>query len=178
MGNQSIRTKTRFLQWRWGAPLIRFQELDRDWLSSGRCQTSLIPKHCRMQVCRLTTMRETGNPGDSSNRLKMLTVCSLKWRHGTDSTGVRGNGYKLGLMAGELLASLAGQSSLFDFYKLLQPGTTWQEAFGAAFGMTVEEFYELFEKTPRRRVPRGRGSVDPRLTRPKLDRQVTEYPQC
>ena len=49
-------------------------------------------------------------------------------------------------MAAELLASRTGEPSLFHFYSMTQPGTTWQEAFQAVFGMTVEEFYELFEE--------------------------------
>ena len=43
------------------------------------------------------------------------------------------------------MASLAGESALFRYFTLLQPGTTWQEAFHGAFGMTVDEFYELFK---------------------------------
>ena len=50
-----------------------------------------------------------------------------------------------GKWAAELLASLAGESALFRYHTLLQPGTTWQEAFHGAYGMTVDEFYELFE---------------------------------
>ncbi len=50
-----------------------------------------------------------------------------------------------GKWAAELLASLAGESALFRYFTLLQPGTTWQEAFHGAFGMTVDEFYELFK---------------------------------
>jgi hypothetical protein len=49
-------------------------------------------------------------------------------------------------MAAELLAARAGQRALFDYYRLLQPGTTWQTAFETAFGMTVEEFYAVFEE--------------------------------
>jgi hypothetical protein len=29
---------------------------------------------------------------------------------------------------------------------LQQPGATWQEAFNTAFGMTIAEFYVLFEE--------------------------------
>ena len=50
------------------------------------------------------------------------------------------------VLAAELLASYAGESALIEYFALLQPGTTWQEAFEAAFGVTVEEFYELFEE--------------------------------
>ena len=54
-------------------------------------------------------------------------------------------GDRYGKWAAELLASLAGESALFRYPTLLQPGTDWQEAFQEAFGMTVDEFYELFE---------------------------------
>ena len=53
--------------------------------------------------------------------------------------------YSLFMLAAELLASFAGEGALFRYFVLLQPGTVWQQAFDAAFGMTVEEFYELFE---------------------------------
>ena len=63
----------------------------------------------------------------------------------TDITEARGSTYSLFLLAAELLASYAGERALIDYYVLLQPGTTWQQAFESAFGMTVEEFYVLFE---------------------------------
>ena len=49
-------------------------------------------------------------------------------------------------MASELLAAKAGEEALISFWTLLGPDTPWREAFEAAFGMTVEEFYPLFEE--------------------------------
>ncbi len=63
----------------------------------------------------------------------------------TGFQGVRGNESKISLIAAELLSAHAGRSALLDFHSLLQPGTTWQESFQAAFGMTVGEFYGLCE---------------------------------
>ena len=60
--------------------------------------------------------------------------------------GLKGYSYDLPLLGAELLASYAGEDALLRFYMLQRPGTTWQEAFQGAFGMTVEEFYELFEE--------------------------------
>ncbi len=60
--------------------------------------------------------------------------------------GLKGYGYDLPLLGAELLASYAGEDALLRFYMLQRPGTTWQEAFETAFGMTVEEFYGLFEE--------------------------------
>ena len=54
-------------------------------------------------------------------------------------------GHRVGLLAAELLSSYSGQSSLVRYFAFLQPGTPWQEAFEAAFGVTVEEFYDRFE---------------------------------
>ena len=54
--------------------------------------------------------------------------------------------YRYAAMAAELLASLAGESSLIKYYTNLTIGTTWQKEFQRTFGMTVDEFYELFEE--------------------------------
>ncbi len=66
---------------------------------------------------------------------------------GTVASRTPGVGYyPYFLLAGELLASYAGEKALIHYYTLTQPGITWQEAFEAAFGMTVWDFYELFEE--------------------------------
>ena len=64
------------------------------------------------------------------------------------ATGFRGvrSPYKYAAMAGELLASLAGESSLIRYYANLKIGTTWQKEFQRTFGMTVDKFYDLFEE--------------------------------
>ena len=54
--------------------------------------------------------------------------------------------YDMAAMASELLAAKAGEEALISFWELLGPDTPWQEAFEAVFGMTVEEFYPLFEE--------------------------------
>ena len=59
--------------------------------------------------------------------------------------GVPGK-YKHFLLAAELLASYVGEEAPLRFHMLQQPGITWQKAFKEAFGMTVEEFYVLFEE--------------------------------
>ena len=60
--------------------------------------------------------------------------------------GLQGQGYHLPAMAVELLASIAGEKALVDFYLLQQPGTTWEWAFEEAFGMKVGKFYDIFEQ--------------------------------
>ena len=60
-------------------------------------------------------------------------------------TGHRDVTYTYFLLAAELLASVAGEESLIRFLEIQGIMDNWREAFEAAFGMTVEEFYELFE---------------------------------
>ena len=59
--------------------------------------------------------------------------------------GVSG-AYNHFLIAAEFLAKNSGESNLLDFYRLQNKNTTWQEAFEKAFGMTVTQFYDLFEE--------------------------------
>ena len=89
--------------------------------------------------------------------------------------------YKYSLLAAELLASYAGEEGLIHYYKLTQPGTTWQAAFKAAFGMTVEEFYELFEEHravgfPKMHIPTLQATMPgaPSYVRWEIGDEVTE----
>ena len=54
--------------------------------------------------------------------------------------------FDVAVMAAELLAQHAGEGSLITYWALLGPETPWQKAFQTAFGMTVEEFYSIFEE--------------------------------
>ena len=54
--------------------------------------------------------------------------------------------YPYSALAAELLANHAGHAVLMRFFHPQEPGTTWREAFQIAFGMTVEEFYIMFEE--------------------------------
>ena len=64
--------------------------------------------------------------------------------------------YSFGLVAADLLVERTGKSALIDFYRALAPGgagpggrwetrPTIRSAFVAAFGLTLDEFYEEFE---------------------------------
>ena len=50
------------------------------------------------------------------------------------------------VLALELLAARAGERSLIHFYSLLGPETTWRQAFQTAFGMSIDEFYQLLDE--------------------------------
>ena len=52
----------------------------------------------------------------------------------------------LGFLAVELLAELAGEAALFDYYRRLPDSESWEEAFEGAFGMAVVDFYRAFEE--------------------------------
>ena len=79
-------------------------------------------------------------------------------------------------MAAEPLAAHAGQSAMLDFYSLLQPGTTWQQAFQTAFGMTVNEFYQLFEAHRAAGFPMMTLPVERPPGQPKLAPHPTSTP--
>ena len=50
------------------------------------------------------------------------------------------------LIAVELLAKNSGESNLLEYHALQNSKTTWQKAFEKSFGMTVTQFYDLFEE--------------------------------
>ena len=64
------------------------------------------------------------------------------------------SGYRYSMLAVEFLASLAGQSSLIDYYESLEEGTTWQDGFKNTFGMSVNDFYDRFEEHKENGFPR------------------------
>ena len=53
--------------------------------------------------------------------------------------------YHLGFLAAEWLVNHADEPSLLEFYRQLPSSGSWEEAFAAAFGLTIDEFYEAFE---------------------------------
>ncbi len=55
-------------------------------------------------------------------------------------------GRNYGFLGMELLAEQTGIESIFAYFASLRTGITWQEAFRTAFGMTIQEFYRLFEE--------------------------------
>lgn len=55
-------------------------------------------------------------------------------------------GYGLGALAVSLLAeNYGGLSALTRYYRSIEPGTTWEEAFENTFGISIEDFYQEFE---------------------------------
>lgn len=54
--------------------------------------------------------------------------------------------YRLGAVAVDLLISRSGQQSLLNYWGLFARGAYWKNAFGSAFGMTVESFYAEYDR--------------------------------
>ena len=78
-------------------------------------------------------------------------------------------GYQLSTMAVELLAAHAGEKAVINYWKLLGPGTTWQDAFEAAFGMTPAQFYPKFAQ--------HRATGFPELDLPSIAPSIEDLPQ-
>ena len=54
--------------------------------------------------------------------------------------------YICGALAIELLASIVGQRHIVDFYTMRRPGQTWQQTFEEAFGISVPDFYAMYDQ--------------------------------
>ena len=58
----------------------------------------------------------------------------------------------LSFLAADWLVQRAGEPSLFEYYRLLPSSGSWEDAFAAAFGIGVADFYEAFEAYRREAV--------------------------
>ena len=67
--------------------------------------------------------------------------------------------WQLALLGVDLLAELAGPEAVVAYFVALKSGTTWEQEFSKAFGMTVDEFYELFEERRAAGFPRPSCSL-------------------
>ncbi|MDE0473729.1 MAG: hypothetical protein OXI50_04170 [Gammaproteobacteria bacterium] len=50
----------------------------------------------------------------------------------------------LSFLAAELLVARAGERAIYEYYRLRQSAANWQDAFEAAFGITIDDFYQEF----------------------------------
>ncbi len=116
------------------------------WLSEGIAEFLAYQALSAGGVFSYQTERQSKDPWGFVEHAKIVDKQLRDMETQDGFSSVRGSPYKYSLMAAELLASHTGQRALLDYYRLLQPGTTWQMAFEAAFGMTVTEFYQLFEE--------------------------------
>ena len=77
--------------------------------------------------------------------------------------------YELGAMAVELLASESGEKAAISFWTLLSREIRWKEAFRIAFGMTIDEFYRIFEE--------HRAAGFPSVGLPEIGPSLDDLPQ-
>ena len=54
--------------------------------------------------------------------------------------------YECGALAIELLASIVGHRRIVDIYTLRRPGRSWQQAFEHAYGISVPDFYAMYDQ--------------------------------
>ncbi|MCY4416334.1 MAG: hypothetical protein OXE87_08510 [Chloroflexi bacterium] len=81
--------------------------------------------------------------------------------------------YDMAAMASELLAAEAGEEALIEFWTLLRPGNPWEQAFESTFGMTIDEFYELFEEHRAAGFPElDLPDIAPRVPLAEVDREA------
>ena len=81
--------------------------------------------------------------------------------------------FHLAALGAEFLAAKAEEEALISYWTLLGPETTWQETFEATFGMTIDEFYVLFEKHRAAGFPEvGLPSLDPVIPLSPVDREA------
>ncbi len=72
--------------------------------------------------------------------------------------GFSGRDAAVGFLAAEWLLERVGDTALFEYYRLLDGSETWEEAFEAAFGIAVDDFYEAFEAYRARVAPPIEGA--------------------
>ena len=76
-------------------------------------------------------------------------------------------GRAIGFLAIDRLAALAGLPALMEYYRQLPLSKSWQEAFAAAFAMSIGEFYADFEEY-REEVARPLPHLTDNLTQPVI----------
>ena len=116
------------------------------WLTEGIAEFLAYQALSAADVLSYDTKRNSTDPWGFVKRGEYVDKPLSELETMVGIRAARGSTYSYFLLAAELLASRTGQSSLIHYYTLLPPGTTWQEAFETTFGMTVEEFYVLFEE--------------------------------
>ena len=90
---------------------------------------------------------EFGGVRSAQARLAAQTRLPLSSMATTEAfrSETRAVGRALGFLAVDWLVERAGERALFDYYRRLADSPSWEDAFEAAFGIAVDDFYEQFE---------------------------------
>ena len=83
----------------------------------------------------------------NSSRIDKSLKDLESWRAFRDvSSEVSSSPYQYSMLAVELLASQTSQTALVDFFSSTRQNKSWRVPFNETFGMTVDEFYRLFDE--------------------------------
>ena len=92
-----------------------------------------------------------------SRRTASVRGMNQPLRNFETSAGVEAIGYsradELAFLAADWLVQRAGERSVFNYYRLLPSSDSWEEAFEAAFGITIDDFYAAFAAHRREVAP-------------------------
>ena len=91
----------------------------------------------RYHPSRVALVRDARGAGFALRSLEVADPGADSWRNGQIDA--------LAFLAVEWLAARAGDPAIIEYFHLLPSHGTWQKAFAAAFGITVEDFYTEFE---------------------------------
>ena len=91
----------------------------------------------RYDTSRRAVVRDARGAGFALRSLEVGDPGADSWRNGQIDA--------LAFLAVEWLAARAGDPAIIEYFHLLPSHGTWQKAFAAAFGITVEDFYTEFE---------------------------------
>ncbi len=123
-----------------GAPRDAVSREGPRWLSEGYADYLAYlatrdqdPKSCDLSWSRYATLWEA----------LTLPLSKMETSEGFYSTRLS---YEYAFFAAELLAEWSGPESIFAYYDSLSTGLAWPKVFETTFGITLDEFYELFEK--------------------------------
>ena len=139
------------------APADRVPPGGPAWLRKGS------EKYITYQALR-STVPESCDPTRSSYaRISESEDTPLSEAETSEDFWALENSSAHGFLAVELLAEQADPDAVIAYFAALQPGSNWQEAFHAAFGITIEEFYQRFEERRAAAFPRPRCPTLPPL---------------
>jgi hypothetical protein len=128
------------------------------WLSEGAADIAAFGTMARIGAYTLDEVRAdriTQTRGMLSPLSSMLTLKDTE----VEDTGYP---YRVGYLATEYLVSSYGDDRLNvlrKFWEAQGKGASWQNAFKATFGMSVDDFYPKFEEYRRAQFPPYCGSV-------------------
>ena len=92
---------------------------------------------------------------DARNGIARREATPSSFYEDADTSGFLGWDFKnvLAIFAADWLVASAGETALFDYFHRARFTADWRAAFSAAFGMTVDDFYESFAAHRHRMFP-------------------------